>query len=743
MVGQSHLSLSGRVGRSFHSTRLILKKQLWLWPLIAAALLIVVGYLMHRTVDSSLRQNAAHQLETVLKADVAALDVWSRSQESLVSIAASQPKIAEPALELIQQAKKPDMTPAALAAAPAAKQLREVLAPLIKRQGYSGYTVIDDTTRIVAAQQEELIGKSKLPGYMDFVPKVLAGEAIVSRPFPSAVILTDEHGQARSMVPTMFVAAPLRDAAGKIVGGLGLRIRPETDFTRILNVARMGETGETYAFDKQGLMLSQSRFIEELKQLGLIPDQKFSTSVLSLELRDPGVNLRTHRAVTRRSELPLTAMAAAAVQGTTGVNVDSYRDYRGVETFGAWQWLPKYGIAVATEIDAWEAMLPGRALTRAFWALFALLILGAVAIFAFTVIVARMQQTARRAALVAKKLGQYNLEEKIGEGGMGVVYRGHHAMLRRPTAIKLLNIEKTTDEAIRRFEREVSITSQLKHPNTIAIYDYGRTPEGVFYYAMEYLDGLNLETLVATSGPLPEGRVVHILKQLCGSLAEAHALGLIHRDIKPANILLNDRGGVADFVKLLDFGLVKAVDRPELQVTQAGSLLGTPLYMSPESIQDPDNVDARSDLYSVGAVGYFLLTGSPPFRGPGLVELCRQHVSDPPQPPAERLGRAVSPDLERVLLWCLAKDRNERPRNASELGEALAKCVVSGEWTVAEAATWWSHRSVAATQDARSMPTAPKANMPTAAMPASAVASDEPDPSLQTAVWTGDATKSE
>ena len=198
---------------------------------------------------------------------------------------------------------------------------------------------------------------------------------------------------------------------------------------------------------------------------------------------------------------------------------------------------------------------------------------------------------------------------------MGVVYKGHHAMLRRPTAIKMLDVDKVNEGSIERFEREVQITSQLNHPNTVAIYDYGRTPEGVFYYAMEYLDGIDLQTLVERYGPQPVPRVIHILLQVCGSLYEAHSLGLVHRDIKPANIMLNRRGGEPDVVKVLDFGLVKAVDdQKQAGLTQQASLTGTPLYMSPEAIQLPNSVDARSDLYAVGAVGYFLLTGHPVFE---------------------------------------------------------------------------------------------------------------------------------
>src|SRR4029079_4450667 len=202
----------------------------------------------------------------------------------------------------------------------------------------------------------------------------------------------------------------------------------------------------------------------------------------------------------------------------------------------------------------------------------------------------------------AKQLGQYALEDKIGAGGMGSVYKARHAMLRRPTAVKLLDADKMTPAAVSRFEREVQLTSALSHPNTVAIYDYGHTPDGIFYYAMEYLDGMNLDELVRCFGPVPEARAVHILRQVCGALAEAHAQNLVHRDIKPANIFLTIRGGLRDFVKVLDFGLVKALEGAESgNVASANVVTGTPLYLSPEAVNEPDKVDARADVYAIGA----------------------------------------------------------------------------------------------------------------------------------------------
>jgi hypothetical protein len=493
----------------------------------------------------------------------------------------------------------------------------------------------------------------------------------------------------------MYTVAPVRNAEGKVVAALGFRLLPNVDFTRILSVARGGNTGETFAFNRQGLLLGGSRFDDELKRIGLLPDTPDARSILTLELRDPGVDLtKGPRPTVRRSEMPLTRAVADAVQGHSGVDVAGYRDYRGVPCVAAWTWLPEYDFGLVTKIDKAEAYAPLYILRPIFWGLFGLLTASALAIFVFTVFVSRLRQMAQREALKARQLGQYALDEKIGQGAMGVVYRGHHAMLRRPTAIKLIDVDKTTDLSIARFEREVRLTSQLSHPNTISIYDFGRTPEGIFYYAMELLDGINLDRLVRSSGPLPEGRVIHLLTQLCGSLHEAHGLGLIHRDIKPANIMLCRLGGMYDVIKLLDFGLVKAVDAgAEASLTAANAITGTPLYMPPEAVMNTDAVDARSDLYSLGAVGYFLPTGKTVFTGASLMEICRKQVDAAPEPPSQRLGRTVDPDLEALILRCLAKRPSDRPAGAEELAEALWQCAAAGTWTTADARRWWQSQS--------------------------------------------------
>jgi hypothetical protein len=292
------------------------------------------------------------------------------------------------------------------------------------------------------------------------------------------------------------------------------------------------------------------------------------------------------------------------------------------------------------------------------------------------------------------KLGQYTLQEKLGEGGMGVVYRATHAMLRRPAAIKLLHPARAGATDLARFEREVQLTSRLTHPNTISIFDYGRTADGAFYYVMEYLDGLDLEELVKEEGPVGAARVVRILTQASGSLAEAHALGLIHRDIKPANIMLTERPDEPDIVKVVDFGLVKAIvgASGDVTATNLNAITGTPLYLAPEAVTSPDTVDARSDLYALGAVGYFLLTGEHVFEAPTIVEVLSKHMRDIPIPLSDRLGRPVAEDLAALLMSCLAKRREDRPASAGALRTALMACADFARYDVAAATAWWRDR---------------------------------------------------
>jgi hypothetical protein len=692
-----HSAGGTRVTRSLSLGFGVLRKNLWLWPLLAALALAVAGLWIRTSIERAMREDMAEELQTLLDTSVAAVELWMNTEQVQAQQVANETEIRRIANELRKVAAGAADDEAALVLTQSELQgeLKKALRSILGGGRYAGYALADTNGLILASDRPQLIGIVPPDPYPELIAKCLQDGATVTRPFPSVVMMRDDSGQLRVGLPTMFALAQQRDLTGDVIGVFGLRLRPEDDFARLLGIARPGETGETYAFDKNGLLLSESRFTKDLIRLGLIADQPGARAQLNVLLRDPEVDLTTgKRPAKTRAEQSPTAMVAQAVKGEAGVNVEGNRDYRGVPVVGAWTWLPAYDLGIATEVDVAEAYRLLYILRRVFWSLFGLLAASSVLIFFFSIAMARVQRAAQNAALAAKELGQYQLEDKLGEGGMGVVYRGRHRMLRRPTAIKLLHPDKTTDEAIARFEREVQLTCQLNHPNTIAIYDYGRTAEGIFYYAMEYLDGVNLDSLVQRHGPQPEGRVILILRQICGSLAEAHEIGLVHRDIKPANIVLGRRGGESDVVKVLDFGLVKAVDSTkEANITSAGSVVGTPLYMSPESIERPGEIDNRSDLYAVAAVGYFLLVGAPPFEGKSVVEICMHHARTPPQRPSERLSRPVGSDLEAILLKGLAKRPEDRFSTARDFADALAACASAASWTARQADAWWRTNS--------------------------------------------------
>lgn len=668
------------------TTGLVLGRRLWIGPAVTAVIIAIVGWWTYRLVERSVKSNLAEQLSTLLNADVAALQFWLAEQKMDADRLAEDPVIRRGVEQLIEVARNPvsDSMAADLMISPAMKTVRQELSVWP-----DGFAIVDEEICVIARDQDTGIGaQDAIDEYGEMLAPVFRGETILIPPMRSLIAIKDEDGIPQPGIPVMFIAAPIRDEEGKPIAALCLRSRPEGKFTEILSVARAGYTGETYAFNAEGVMITNSRFDDDLKRIGLLSDNPTTHSILRVRIRNPGVNMVTGgRPSIRRPDQPLTEMVEQAIEGNDGVDVNGYRDYRGVPVVGAWRWLPDYSIGVATEVDVAEAFRPLYVLRTAFGILAALLLATTAGLFGLTAYAQKMTRKAQQATLRAKRMGQYCLDEKIGSGGMGEVYRAHHDMLHRPTAVKLLHVETTNENTIARFEREVQLTSQLTHPNTIAIYDYGRTDEGVFYYAMEYLEGITLEELVAQFGPMPESRVIYILQQLCGSLSEAHSLDLVHRDIKPANIMLTRRGGMCDFVKLLDFGLVKPQDAGNTSI-QEGALTGTPLYLSPEAIQH-ETQDGRSDLYAVGAVAYFMLTGETVFTGPSLIALCAQHVQAKPMPPSERLGRPIDEDLEKIILQLLSKKAEDRPANASELSRQLAESSAASDWNGAEANQWW------------------------------------------------------
>jgi eukaryotic-like serine/threonine-protein kinase len=312
-----------------------------------------------------------------------------------------------------------------------------------------------------------------------------------------------------------------------------------------------------------------------------------------------------------------------------------------------------------------------------------------------------------------QEMGSYNLEELLGRGGMGEVWKASHRLLARSAAIKLIRPDSLGSDArewLKRFEREARATAGLRSPHTVDIYDYGTTEDGTFYYVMELLEGFDLETLVTEFGPVPPERVIHILGQACHSLAEAHQGGLIHRDVKPANIYVCRYGLDWDFVKLLDFGLVKAtgVADDRRQLTLAGVIAGTPGYMPPEIGMGNPDIDWRADIYALGCVGYWLLTGQPVFDGATPMQVVMAHVQSSPVPLSQRASQKIPRELEQLIMSCLRKDPNDRPQTMQELSHALKAIALDTPWTQDRARRWWfEHAGAVSKRKPEPLPQAP------------------------------------
>jgi len=445
--------------------------------------------------------------------------------------------------------------------------------------------------------------------------------------------------------PFGWVAAPVPGEDGRVIAVLAIAEPVDAVFASILMAARPGESGETFAFEEDGSMLNAEDF-GRVAQL---------------------------RAQIERLE-----------EG--GVILEPFANRHGTPVVGAWRWLPEYGMGVAIQIDVAEAYAPLRYLNIAFSVVFGALVAAVIAALASLFSVMRL-----RSQLGHRKLGPYELQKQIGEGGVATVYLARHDLLKRPTAVKLLKPARATDEMIARFEREVQLASSFSHPNTVEIFDYGRTRDGLFYYAMEYLDGLTVSQVLERIAFFPVGRSIHVLRQVCAGLSEAHGKGLVHRDIKPENIMVCRYGGEHDFVKILDFGLVKSVSQPHSRdLTRSQRILGTPLYMAPERLRDPTDVDARADIYAVGAVAYLMLTGRRLFDATEDFALTSKILNEEPARLSALAPQAVPRELELLVMACLEKDRANRPQSVAGLVEALDALAAEHRWTQREAQDWWA-----------------------------------------------------
>jgi len=620
---------------------------------VVSAFLVALGAWTYHAVESSLRELRAAALASLLEAEAKTLAVWIETHKTDIRRIARDREVREHVVALARIASRPGAAPAEYCNAPARRPLVAQLGAVLEEQGAVTFNAVDRSRRIIASRFPEYCGLRLTDASFerDLAP-VFAGETRFVRPREQHERLESAPAKPPLERPVTWVETPVQDASGAIVAALAFGEYADREFAVILSAARTGATGEAYAFDAEGRLLSPSYGAGR------------------------------------------TALAADAGRAEHGVRLDPYPGYHGREVIGAWRWLPEHDFGVAVEMSAAEAYAPLRYLNIAFGVVFGALVIAVFAALASTLSVLRL----RRELGDGRKVGPYRLMRRIGEGGVAVIYLAQHALLKRPTAVKLMKPARMTEVLIARFEREVQLASSLSHPNTIEIFDYGRTRDGLLYYAMEYLDGMTVTDIVARDGAVPVARTIHILRQVCGALAEAHGKGIVHRDISPDNIMVCRHGGQLDFVKVLDYGLVKQMD-PKLQtkdLTHGLRIVGTPLYMAPERLRDPADVDARADIYAVGAVAYTMLSGRRMFPGTDDLALTSQILNEAPMPLAEAASQPIPTPLEHLVTSCLAKRREHRTQRVADLAEAFEALALEYRWTQADAAACWSKPSKAA-----------------------------------------------
>jgi len=649
--------------------------------ILAGGAISVLSILIAQTwaldhLETHLKTEATRTLRAAVDLRVSGLRGWATRQREMAKKVLSEPTLVSQVADLVALARDPEGLKERLLASPLYKSVSDRMLQVPSELGDRGFIIISPSGIDICAESDEIIGRVVTASGAAYVRRINLGEWVVSRPYPDrqfALGLTPDYKH-----PVMFVGGPMYDAAGGLIAMGFFRFSP-TRFYDFL----APETTEFLAFDEKHLLLNDLEDTLSLRKLGLIPD---AGTAFRAVLRDPGTELGTGTPPNERPDSwPPTLMSRSAVQGIDGADDQGHRDLRGQKVLAAWSWLPEWEMGLGSPVPLDRVLAPAGPVRTTFKALLAIPLLLSIGL-----LVATRHFRLRRRGLDDGAFGSYVLERPIGKGGMAEVFLARHAFLKRPAAVKILTEANPDAAAVERFEREARLASRLGHPNTIQVLDYGETPDGRLYFAMEYVKGLNLAQLLALGGTLPVARVLYLLQQIAGSLEEAHQLGLVHRDLKPSNIMVGSKGGLGDFVKVLDFGIACSVSGGGEDMTHSVGLVGTPAFLAPERIRDPQALDLRSDIYSFGAVAFHLLTGRNVFEGATPTELIYQVLSAPRPSPSRLRGETLPEALEQLVLRCLAVDPEARPATFREILDLLRTVTPADCWSQDEARSWWA-----------------------------------------------------
>lgn len=653
--------------------------------LLAAAIFptMLVGWLTYRTVRSLVDDNLRSvvsgiadglQLTTrrYLDGDVALVESWAR-----------EGRVRGAILHLEGLARVDDPKPALKAAPEADVIMREL--KLMSGKEDIKFVVWDRRGIVLASWLPDRadVGNSIVEDQANGLARVFRGQSIVFG--PARLIKNTEGFQPETDLTVMAPIVPVFSESGQVVAALLVRgIGMFKSFDGVFRESALSTDVDVYCVDSDGVMVTDApAAIGRANENRLDVDDKNVAGVL--RVTDPGEEITDeNRETIERSFLPLTHAATRVVRGKNGEQLEPYRNYAGEEVVGAWRWMERWKLGIVVEKAADEAFAPTRAVRLGFLALGGLL-----AMTALTAAAGIARRSARRQAML-HPLSRYEVLGELGSGGMGVVYKAKHRQLGRDAALKILRADRRQKEDRLRFDREARLAASLASPHCVKVYDYGNSPNGESFCVMEYLNGLTLYEVVARSGHQSVGRSLFVLRQICDAMGEAHANGLLHRDLKPQNVMLSHDAAAGDWAVVFDFGLAKPVEaNADMFSTSEKIWSGTPMYMAPERFREPQLVDPRSDIYAIGCIAYFLISGHPPFAECDPESMFALILNDNPIRMSTHRGEHVPEEIVAFVRKCMAKKLENRFQTIREVADAIDQLRVFHSWTSENADMWW------------------------------------------------------
>ncbi|MEM9587204.1 MAG: serine/threonine protein kinase [Planctomycetota bacterium] len=644
----------------------------------------MIGWLTYRQVDDVLEESIRGELTGLAASLSLTTDQFLRDRGQLVESWSRQPAIRQAISDLVAISDEDDAVSRLRSATQTdqiASQLRELSGVedikfvVWNRLGITISSWLDD--RADVGNEIALGGRTDLA-------RVMGGETVLFG--PARLVDTTQGFVPETEAPVMAMIVPVRNDDGNVIAAMLVRgFGMYASFSQVFSKAAQSQSIDIYAISRRGVMLTESPLGSRLaaeKRLELPGDELAAR----LRVTDPGTTISVDgQDDIDRDVLPLTRAAARVAAGQSATLLESYRNYAGLPVVGAWRWLPQWQMGIVVEHQASQIYRAGRIVRFGFAGLAGLLTFGAlVSASVFT-------RQSNRVQLATHPLSRYEVIDQLGSGGMGIVYHVRHRKLGRDAALKVLRSDRSHHEDKKRFEREARLSASLNSPHSVAVYDYGVSPDGESYCVMQFLRGLTLAEVVARGGHQPFGRVLCILRQICDSIHEAHGKGLVHRDLKPQNVMLSHDVTLGDHTIVFDFGLAKPLEADsDIFQTAETVWAGTPMYMAPERYRAPTVNDPRSDLYSIGGIAYFLLSGHPPFAECDPESMFALILSDPPISIATHRDEPVPDELNRLVFRLMAKNIAERYGSAQELAADLDGLIALYPWTPEAARRWWT-----------------------------------------------------